>query len=255
VIPLVTSTRDNCLGTECPSYRDCHVMRARRDAMAADLVVVNHHLFFADLALRDTGVAELLPTVDAAVFDEAHQLVETGVQFLGVQLGTTQADRLRTRSARGGPHAGARPASVARLAAACEHAARDLRLACAGPVARRARRDQAGVGRARVTAALQTALQALAGALQRAVDALADLLASRARLRPPVATRGRTGAARGAFAAPCETEHVRWIDVGPRDARLVAVAARHPRAAGRAARRRRHAPGSSRRPRWATMQR
>ena len=84
VIPLVTSTRDNCLGQECPEFINCHVVKARREAMAADLVVVNHHLFFADLSLRDSGVAELLPTVDAAVFDEAHQLVETGLQFLGM---------------------------------------------------------------------------------------------------------------------------------------------------------------------------
>jgi len=91
VIPLVTSTRDNCLGTDCPEYRNCHVVQARRDAMAADLVVVNHHLFFADLALRDSGVAELLPSVDAAVFDEAHQLVEAGVQFLGTTLTTGAA--------------------------------------------------------------------------------------------------------------------------------------------------------------------
>ncbi len=90
VIPLVTSTRDNCLGQECPQFRDCHVVKARRDAMAADLVVVNHHLFFADLTLRDSGAAELLPTVDAAVFDEAHQLVETGLQFLGTLLSTNQ---------------------------------------------------------------------------------------------------------------------------------------------------------------------
>ena len=90
VIPLVTSTRDNCLGSECPQYAACHVVVARREAMAADLVVVNHHLFFADMALRDSGVAELLPTVDVAVFDEAHQLVETGVQFLGESLGTAQ---------------------------------------------------------------------------------------------------------------------------------------------------------------------
>ncbi|HSB25100.1 MAG TPA: ATP-dependent DNA helicase, partial [Burkholderiaceae bacterium] len=140
VIPLVTSTRDNCLGTECPSHRDCHVMRARRDAMAADLVVINHHLFFADLALRDSGVAELLPTVDAAVFDEAHQLVETGVQFLGVQLGTAQMiDFARDLLAAGLSQArGLRDWPA--LAAACEHAARDLRLACAGPL-----RDLRGV--------------------------------------------------------------------------------------------------------------
>jgi hypothetical protein len=96
VIPLVTSTRDNCLGTECPST-GLPCVQARREAMAADLVVVNHHLFFADLALRDSGVAELLPTVDAAVFDEAHQLVEAGVQFLGTQLGTGAGARLLAR--------------------------------------------------------------------------------------------------------------------------------------------------------------
>ena len=63
VIPLVTSSRENCLGAKCPSFRQCHVVKARREAMLADVVVVNHHLFFADMALRDTGVAELLPSV------------------------------------------------------------------------------------------------------------------------------------------------------------------------------------------------
>ena len=90
VIPLVTSSRENCLGSECPEYRQCHVMKARRDAMLADVVVVNHHLFFADMALRDSGVAELLPSVEVAVFDEAHQLAEAGVQFLGTTLGSGQ---------------------------------------------------------------------------------------------------------------------------------------------------------------------
>ena len=90
VIPLVTSSRENCLGSECPEFRQCHVVKARRDAMAADVVVVNHHLFFADMALRDSGVAELLPSVDIALFDEAHQLSEAGVQFLGTTLGTSQ---------------------------------------------------------------------------------------------------------------------------------------------------------------------
>ena len=90
VIPFVTSSRENCLGSECPQYTRCHVMKARRDAMNADLVVVNHHLFFADMALRDSGVAELLPSVDIAVFDEAHQLGEAGVQFLGASLGSGQ---------------------------------------------------------------------------------------------------------------------------------------------------------------------
>jgi len=90
VIPLVTSTRENCLGQECPQFRQCHVVKARREAMLADIVVVNHHLFFADMSLRDTGVAEMLPSVEVALFDEAHQLTEAGVQFLGTTLGTAQ---------------------------------------------------------------------------------------------------------------------------------------------------------------------
>ncbi len=90
LIPLVTSTRDNCLGAQCPSFRACHVNLARREALAADVVVINHHLFFADLAVRESGMAELLPSVRVVVFDEAHQLNETGVLFLGTQLSTGQ---------------------------------------------------------------------------------------------------------------------------------------------------------------------
>jgi len=90
LIPLITSNRDNCLGSTCPHWRDCHVNAARREAMAADVVVINHHLFFADLAVRESGMAELLPTVRVVIFDEAHQLNETGIQFLGQQLGTGQ---------------------------------------------------------------------------------------------------------------------------------------------------------------------
>ncbi len=106
LLPQITSTRDNCLGAQCCDFQQCHVVRARRDAMAADIVVVNHHLFFADVMLRDTGVAELLPTVDIAVFDEAHQLVDTGVQFLGLTLSSAQAlDLARDLLAAGLAHA------------------------------------------------------------------------------------------------------------------------------------------------------
>ena len=90
LIPLITSNRDNCLGSPCPHWRECHVNQARREAMAADVVVINHHLFFADMAVRESGMAELLPTVRVVIFDEAHQLNETGIQFLGKQLGTGQ---------------------------------------------------------------------------------------------------------------------------------------------------------------------
>jgi len=90
VLPHVTSSRDNCLGAQCPRFRACHVNLARREALAADVVVINHHLFFADLAVRESGMAELLPTVQTVVFDEAHQLNETGLQFLGRQFSTGQ---------------------------------------------------------------------------------------------------------------------------------------------------------------------
>lgn len=94
LIPLVTSSRENCLGAQCPRLGQCHVNQARREAMVADVVVINHHLFFADMNVRESGVAELLPSVQCVVFDEAHQLNEIGVQFLGRQLSTGQLTSL-----------------------------------------------------------------------------------------------------------------------------------------------------------------
>lgn len=91
---LVTSTRDNCLGASCPQIGNCHTLQARQRALQAELVVVNHHLFFADAQVRTSGVAELLPSVRTVVFDEAHQLSEIGVQFLGRRWSTGQAQSL-----------------------------------------------------------------------------------------------------------------------------------------------------------------
>ncbi len=128
VLALVSSTRDNCLGSDCPHYRDCHVMRARKEALQADLVVINHHLYFADQSLRDTGLAELLPQVETVVFDEAHQLNEIGVQFLGQQLGTAALIDL-SRDLQGVGLAKARGmADWTTLARRLEQAARDLQL-------------------------------------------------------------------------------------------------------------------------------
>ena len=84
------STRENCLGQDCPDFDRCFVFKARQAAQQADVVVVNHHLFCADLALRDEGVSELLPSAAAVIFDEAHQLPETAVQFFGRSLSTRQ---------------------------------------------------------------------------------------------------------------------------------------------------------------------
>nr|WP_325170240.1 ATP-dependent DNA helicase [Cupriavidus respiraculi] len=126
---LVTSTRDNCLGTECPHYKDCFVMRARKEAQQADLVVVNHHLFFADVVLRDTGMAELLPAANTVIFDEAHQLPDTATLFFGDSLSTSQLLELaRDTVAEGLSHA-RDAADWVGIAAPLERAARDLRLA------------------------------------------------------------------------------------------------------------------------------
>jgi ATP-dependent DNA helicase DinG len=86
----VTSTRENCLGAECPEYSRCHVVLARREAQAADIVVVNHHLLLADLALKDEGFGELLPGTEAVVLDEAHQVPEIAAQFFGLSLAGRQ---------------------------------------------------------------------------------------------------------------------------------------------------------------------
>lgn len=86
----VTSTVDNCLGQECPAYGECFVVKARREAQEADLVVINHHLLFADMALKEEGFGDLLPGADAFILDEAHQLPEVAAQFFGISLSARQ---------------------------------------------------------------------------------------------------------------------------------------------------------------------
>ncbi|MDH3266102.1 MAG: ATP-dependent DNA helicase, partial [Gammaproteobacteria bacterium] len=92
--PLVTSTADNCLGQKCPEYAKCHVVKARRAAQEADLVVVNHHLLLADLAMKEEGFVEFLPGAEAIILDEAHQIPELAVQFFGITLGTRELERI-----------------------------------------------------------------------------------------------------------------------------------------------------------------
>ncbi len=125
---MVTSTRENCLGQECPNNKECFVLAARREALAADLVVVNHHLFFADVMLRDEGTAELLPACNTVIFDEAHQLPETASLFFGDNVSTSQMlDLVRDTQTEG--LASARDClDLPKFCAALEKAAKDLRL-------------------------------------------------------------------------------------------------------------------------------
>ncbi|EKO3588282.1 ATP-dependent DNA helicase [Vibrio metschnikovii] len=94
IIPTITSTNDNCLGKECLSYQDCFVSKARRKAMEADIVVVNHHLFLADLAIKETGFGELIPDAEVFIFDEAHQLPDIASQYFGQSVSSRQIQDL-----------------------------------------------------------------------------------------------------------------------------------------------------------------
>jgi ATP-dependent DNA helicase DinG len=128
----VTSTRDNCLGSDCPHHKNCFVMEARKQALLSDVVVVNHHLFFADVMLRDEGVSELLPACNTVIFDEAHQLPEIASLFFGESVSTSQLLELgrdaEAEALRGAKDFAALPPAIA----AMEKAARDLRLTVEG---------------------------------------------------------------------------------------------------------------------------
>ena len=165
---LVTSTRDTCIGSECQYYQDCFVMKARKEAQQADVVVVNHHLFFADVALKDTGVAELLPSANTIIFDEAHQLPETATLFFGDTTSTSQILELcRDVLAEGLSHA-RDGADWAKIVTVVERAARDLRLTFPQDVVRLA------VNQIAPSSPFFPALELLKTSLHAMVDTLAS---------------------------------------------------------------------------------
>ena len=211
--PLVTSTRDNCLGSSCPRYRACHVNLARKEAMASDVVVINHHLFFADLSVRESGVAELLPTVRVTVFDEAHQLNEIGVNFLGKQLSTLQLHELVRDVLATGLQLARGLVDWQALSAGLEKAARDWRLAAGmhrGAVRLRwSGQHPEGVEPSEWDAALQAVTQALTH-LQNGLDMVSELAPDFQRL----GDRTRELMLRAAlFADTPNPEGVRWAEV------------------------------------------
>ncbi len=165
--PRVTSTRENCLGSDCKHYADCFVVKARREALDADVVVVNHHLFFADLMLKEEGVPELLPQAQTIIFDEAHQLPDTATMFFGDSVSVAQLlDLVRDTLAIGQTQA--RDATNWNdTLAPLERAARDLRL-CFGPTTQRLAQAQLGEDHP-----LLPAIEALREALIEVREALA----------------------------------------------------------------------------------
>ena len=221
LMPWVTSTRDNCLGTECPRFSDCFVVKARRRALASQVVVVNHHLFFADWALRDHGVGEILPSAQAVVFDEAHQMVETGLQFLSTSLGTAVLIDLSRDLLQAG-HTHARglcdwAASVSGL----EQSARDLRLWCAQwgaaqgssqKIPWQALEDQEG---------LFEILQVLEQRIDQTLEEVHLVMASHVDW---IRLEQRFVAVKALVARFCSgvaPRHLRWIELSPHQARLV----------------------------------
>ncbi len=221
LIPLITSNRENCLGSQCPKFKTCHVNAARREALGADVVVINHHLFFADMAVRETGMAELLPSVRVVIFDEAHQLNEVGVNFLGHQLGTAQLldvtrDLLATglQLARGladwqGVCAGLeRSARELRLMGGKRHSAAKLRWTEEAPE---------GIHAGAWAQSLQDVGAACVQALQ-ALDTVSEIAPDFMRLHDRVAEVAKRV---DAFLNPCAPDAVRWVDISASQMRLI----------------------------------
>jgi ATP-dependent DNA helicase DinG len=224
---MVTSTRENCLGQECPHYKECFVMQARREAQQADIVVVNHHLFFADIMLRDTGMAELLPTANTIVFDEAHQLPETATLFFGETLSTAQFLELARDSVAEGLGHAREVVDWVKLGSALERSARDVRLAF--------REDSVRLSIGQLPddhplfpalETLETELDALANALSSQAERAESIGACLRRARelqgilsgwttPPTETERDAAAGSGdaKTATSDPNEKVRWIEV------------------------------------------
>ncbi len=221
----VTSTRENCLGQDCPYVRDCFLLKARRHAQEADVVVVNHALFMADLALREEGVTDLLPETHMVVFDEAHQLPDTATRFLGQSLSLHQVlDCARQAEAAGLAHA-REAVRWSELCQTLDAAARDLRLTSA-PVGRlpggRATFEQIPEADA-----FDQSLDRLAQAL----DGLADSLGTQEERHPDLAAAARAARTLRArlwqWAHPARGEPeaggdaaVRWIEHSAHSVRL-----------------------------------
>ena len=192
LLPMVTSTVDNCLGPDCAYYDDCFVVQARQRAQAADVVVVNHHLLLADLALKQEGFGELLPGAEAFVIDEAHQLPELAAQFFGEGFGMRPWQELardcllEARSVAGAQAALQAPVS------ALEHALIDLRTAMDGLPSRGTQWRALAVPQVRDGFdAAMSALHALLQGLEGLREASSGLDACHARAREAVSRLGR----------------------------------------------------------------
>ena len=211
---MVTSTSDNCLGPSCPDWQDCHLVSARREAQAADLVVVNHHLFCADLALKDEGFGEILPGADCFILDEAHQLPEVASGFFGTAVSGRQLlDLARDTELEYRREAGDTPELLER-AAGLRRAVQDLRL-------RLGEGDRRGPWQElRADGAVMRALESMVRRLAALGDGL-KALQGRGKGLDACLARGNDLAARLALLGGDESpEEVRWFETQGRGFRL-----------------------------------
>ena len=229
VWPAVTSTRDNCLGAECPRFADCFVFKARREAQAADVVVVNHHLFLADLALREDSIRDFLPAVDTVVLDEAHQLPSIAADFFGVTLSLGQLMEAGRDARALGLARASDGAAWTLLTGRFERAVRDVRLALAEcgltagsrtPLERIRRRDVVRDSVQGLDEAAAEVVRALE--INRVRDSEIDLLANRfGELRRQVLDWKRAlDDTSPDDAPPVEDLSVRWISVSQHGAQF-----------------------------------
>jgi ATP-dependent DNA helicase DinG len=226
----VTSTQDNCLGSECPQFEPCFVYRARRRALSAQIVIVNHHLFLADMALRDERFGELLPSVDTVVLDEAHHLPRIGVEFFGEGWSLAQVADVASDALAAGLHAARDGAPWIDLTRSLEQAARAIRasLAQAGVATGARVALERLADRAELDAALGV-LQQRAGQLNSALERNAgrdpelDLLAPRLQRLQALLLDWRKAAAAPQAAEPATDGVVRWISASSSGAQFQAT--------------------------------
>jgi ATP-dependent DNA helicase DinG len=206
----VTSTRDNCLGGECPHHAECFVMNARKDALAADVVVINHHLFFADVVLKDEGLNELLPACNTVVLDEAHQLPDTATLFFGEELAAGALSELARDAEIEGLKSARDYAPLPDAAQGVMQALRRVRLAAGDAPGKLPR------GEALCRSEFAAALGALAEALD-VLDAELSRQAERSELLRLCAHRASEASGRLArWRNGDEPNWVRWVEVTPR---------------------------------------
>jgi ATP-dependent DNA helicase DinG len=221
LIPLITSNRENCLGSQCPKFKTCHVNAARREALGADVVVINHHLFFADMAVRETGMAELLPSVRVVIFDEAHQLNEVGVNFLGHQLGTAQLLDVTRDILATGLQLARGLADWQGVCSSLERAARELRLIGGKRMGQVKLRWTEDAPEGIHPGAWEQSLQDLGAACVQslhALDTVSEIAPDFMRLHDRVAEMAKRV---DAFLNPCAPDAVRWVDVSASQMRLM----------------------------------